>query len=77
MQNKLIKINNKILESNLTPKERKKHLLIKKILEDKKCFFKMKITSSYQLLRDLKIKEEYLEKIYKELIDFNSFESIN
>ena len=49
-------------------KELKKQLLIKKILEEKDCFLKISIEDAYSTLRDLKIPEEDLKKIYMELI---------
>lgn len=74
MINKLKEINNKILENNLENAEvLKKHQIIKKILDEDKCFFKMSIENAYAILRDLTIKEEDLQMVYMELIDDSQF----
>ena len=54
-------------------KDKEKYILIKKILNDKKCFLKMNIETSYAILRDLGVKEENLKSIYQELIDIKNF----
>ena len=59
---KLIKLNKN------NDEELKKQLLIKKILEEKDCFLKISIEDAYSILRDLKISEEDLKKVYIELI---------
>ena len=69
MINELRIINNKLKEE--TPD--KKYILIDKILKDDKCFFKMDIETSYAILRDLKIKEEDLQKVYEALIDITNY----
>lgn len=74
MINKLKEINNKILENNLENAEvLKKHQIIKKILDEDKCFFRMPIENAYAILRDLTIKEEDLQMVYMELIDDSQF----
>ncbi len=50
-----------------------KYLIIRKILNDDKCFLKMNIETSLAILRDLGIKEENLMGIYEELIDIKNF----
>lgn len=77
MQNNLIIRNNEILKSNLNEKELKKHLLIKKLLEDNMCFFKIKITTAFKLLKDLKISDDDLNRVYKELINYDNFKANN
>ena len=69
MLNELIKKNNDIINSTNDENVKNKHLLIKKILEDKECFLKMDIETSYALLRELNIKEEDLKSIFSSLID--------
>ena len=73
MIEKLRKINEGLLILNKNNEQKEKYELIKKILKDDKCFFKMDMETSYALLRDLEIKEKDLEKIYKELIDDKYF----
>lgn len=74
MLNKLIELNNKYIELNKDNEVNlKKHMLIKQILNDSRCFFKMDIETAYAILRDLGIKEENLQEIYKELINIKNF----
>lgn len=69
MIEKLKSINEKLIKLNKNnDEELKKQLLIKKILEEKDCFLKISIEDAYSILRDLKIPEEDLKKIYMELI---------
>lgn len=69
MIEKLKSINKKLIDLNKNnDKELKKQLLIKKILEEKDCFLKISIEDAYSILRDLKISEEDLKKVYIELI---------
>lgn len=68
MLEKLIKINDEMITQASTDKNKKKHLLIKKILDDKECFLKMNIETSYAILRELNIPEENLKNIYLDLI---------
>lgn len=69
MIDKLIVINDKIISQTLDEEKREKHLLIKKMLNDKQCFFKINIETAYALLRELEIPENNLKSIYLELID--------
>lgn len=73
MINKLKKINEELIESITDQKEREKQLIIKKILKEKNCFFKMDIYAAFLILSDLKIKEEEIKRIYEELIDSKNF----
>lgn len=69
MIEKLKCINEKLIKLNKNnDEELKKQLLIKKILEEKDCFLKISIEAAYSILRDLKIPEEDLKKVYIELI---------
>ncbi len=69
MLEKLIEINNSIINQTINEQEKEKHLLIKKILDDKNCFLKMNIETSYALLRELNIPEENIKSTYLDLID--------
>lgn len=69
MLEKLVEVNNNIINQTNDEEKKKKHLLIKKILDDKQCFFKMDIETSYALLRELNVPEENIKNIYSNLID--------
>lgn len=74
MIEKLIEINYRIISSGLEEEEDlKKQLLIQKLLKDKECFFKMDVQTAFSLLSDLKIPNEYLKKVYSELIDVKNY----
>ena len=69
MRQELININNKLIHLYKNNEELlEKQLLIKKILEDENCFYKLSIETSYQILEDLKIEKKDLYKIYISLI---------
>ncbi len=69
MIEKLRDINEKLISLNKNnEKELKKQILIKKILKENDCFLKMSIENAYSILRDLKISEENLKKVYLELV---------
>jgi predicted HTH domain antitoxin len=69
MIEKLRDINEKLISLNKNnEKELKKQILIKKILKENDCFLKMSIENAYSILRDLKISEENLKKVYMELV---------
>ena len=72
MLDKLIIINDYMLEQAKDEEKKKKHLLIKKILNDKECFLKMNIETSYAILRELNISEENLKDTYSDLIDIRN-----
>ncbi len=72
MLDKLIEVNNYIIDHTTDEEKKKKHVLIKKILDDKGCFLKMSIETSYAILRELGVKEEDLKKIYLMLIEPNN-----
>lgn len=63
----------KICDGQIKLNNNQKYFIIKKILDDEKCFLKMEIETSFAILRDLGIKEENLVSIYKELIDIKEF----
>lgn len=73
MLEKLRLINNKFLEIKTDENELKKHQLIRKILNDDKCFFKMNVEQAYAILRDLDFSKEELKEIYSELIDYKNY----
>ena len=73
MLEKLRHINDKFLEIKTDNDELKKHQLIRKILNDDKCFFKMSVEQAYAILRDLDFSEEELKEIYSELIDYKNY----
>ena len=50
-------------------------VIIKKILLDEKCFFKMNIDDAYNILLDLGYSKEEALNAYKKLISFDSFEN--
>ena len=69
MLEKLIEINNNIINQTNDDEKKRKHLLIKKMLNDKQCFLKINIETAYALLRELNIPEEDLKNVYLGLID--------
>lgn len=42
----------------------KRNEIIKKILEDDKCFFRMTKEDAYEILKDIGVSEEKIEEIY-------------
>ena len=73
MLEKLRLINDKFLEIRTDENDKVKHQLIKKILNDDKCFFKMNVEQAYAILRDLDFSKEELKEIYSELIDYKNY----
>jgi len=73
MLENLIEVNNNIINQTKDEGKKKKHLLIKKLLADKQCFFKMDIETSYAILRELNIPEENIKNTYSKLIDPSKF----
>ena len=69
MLDKLIEENNIIINETTDNETKEKHLLIKKMLSDKNCFFKINIETAYAILRELNVSEENLKNTYEELID--------
>lgn len=47
--------------------------IIKNILEDEACFFKMSKDDAYLILQDIGILNEEIENTYKKLISFDEF----
>lgn len=74
MLKKLQEIANKMLLSdNRTIEEKKKLEIIRKILEDEQCFFKMDIDTAYNLIRELGFSHNDALTIYKELISSKNY----
>ncbi len=48
-----------------------KQLLIKKLLKNKDCFFKMNIETAYSILKDLEI--DNIKDTYSDLIDIKNY----
>ena len=72
MIEELKNINEKYIEEyKENPHELKKYELIKKILNEKDCFFKMNIEYAYAILRDLNIPEDKIKEVYLQLIIIN------
>lgn len=69
MINNLIERNNNIIKENVHDKQLvKKHKVIKDILESNEAFHSVPIEIAYAILRDLKIEESEIEKVYLLLI---------
>lgn len=51
----------------------KRNEIIKKILEDEACFFKMDKIDAYIILEDIGVSDEQMEVIYSNLISTDSF----
>ena len=51
----------------------KKNELIKEILKDEACFFKMEKEEAFVVLKNLKVSDEMLEETYKELTSKQEF----
>ena len=73
MLSKLRDIVNVFLERELSFKEKQKFELIKNILSDDDCFFKMDIDTACNIIKDLGFNKEDTIKIYKELINSKYF----
>lgn len=75
MLEKLRKINLELIDNEeLSQENLEKQLLIRKILSDKDCFFKISIETAYSILRDLGIRKDKLKEVYSELIDYTNKE---
>lgn len=74
MVDRLKELNEKLINNYRDdPVNLEKQKLIKEILNEDKFIFKIDIETAYQVLRDLTIKEEDLEKVYSELIDIDNY----
>lgn len=59
--------------ASLIQVDEEKYKMISNILSNDKCFFEMDIDTAYSLLKDLKVKEEDIPKIYLELIKIENY----
>ena len=75
MINELRRVNRNLLFNAKTEKEQQIQKTIMNILEDNNCFTKMNVDDAYNILRDLKIKEENLKNTYVQLVT-NSLKKI-
>ena len=74
MVDRLKELNEKLINNYQDdPVNLEKQKLIKEILNEDKFIFKIDIETAYQVLSDLTIKEEDLEKVYTELIDIDNY----
>lgn len=51
----------------------KRNEIIKNILNDETCFFKMNKNDAYMILKDIGILDNQIDTIYQKLISFNEF----
>lgn len=66
--------NNKLLEDNKNnSKIYEKQLLIKNVLKDEKCFFKINIDDAYMILYELGYEEKDFKNIYEQLLDSKNY----
>lgn len=71
----LRKINLTLIDKDdLSQEELEKQLLIRKILSDKDCFFKISMETAYSILKDLGIQKDKVKEVYSELIDYTNKE---
>ena len=75
MINEIRRVNRNLLFNAKTEKEQQIQKTIMNILEDNNCFTKMNVDDAYNILRDLKIKEENLKNTYVQLVT-NSLKKI-
>lgn len=71
MIEKLRKINEDILNTSKDESVLNKNRIIKTIMLDDNCFFKMSIEDAYAILRDLGIPESDVKYIYLKVIDIS------
>ena len=70
MVEELKKINNYLIKANENnQQELKKYQLIKSLLEEKNIFLNIDVEYAYSILRDLKIPEKDIKKVYINLIN--------
>lgn len=71
MIEKLRSINEDILATSKDEEILNKHMIIKIILLDDNCFFKMSVEDAYAIMRDLGIPESELKYMYLKLVDIS------
>lgn len=73
MLNELRALNETYIKKASNDDELKKQMLIKELLKNDRCFFKISIKDAYSILRDLKIKQDKLKIVYEKLIEESNF----
>ena len=73
MLNELRALNETYIKKASNDDELKKQMLIKELLKNDRCFFKISIKDAYSILRDLRIKQDKLKIVYEKLIDESNF----
>lgn len=71
MIEKLRSINEDILATSKDEEILNKHMIIKIILLDDNCFFKMSVEDAYAIMRHLGIPESELKYMYLKLVDIS------
>lgn len=71
MIEKLRSINEDILATSKDEEILNRHMIIKIILLDDNCFFKMSVEDAYAIMRDLGIPENELKYMYLKLVDIS------
>ncbi len=71
MIEKLRSINEDILATSKDEEILNRHMIIKIILLDDNCFFKMNVEDAYAIMRDLGIPETELKYMYLKLVDIS------
>lgn len=73
MLNELRALNETYIKKASNDDELKKQMLIKELLKNDRCFFKISIKDAYSILRDLRIKQDKLKIVYEKLIEEINF----
>ena len=73
MHTKLYNIASILIEKEQNPKEKARYNLIKQILEDKNCFFKLDTETACTIIRDLGFDKKETLDIYQELISQKNY----
>lgn len=73
MLNELRALNEAYIKKASNDDELKKQMLIKELLKNDRCFFKISIKDAYSILRDLRIKQDKLKIVYEKLIEESNF----
>lgn len=73
MLNELRTLNETYIKKASNDDELKKQMLIKELLKNDRCFFKISIKDAYSILRDLRIKQDKLKIVYEKLIEESNF----
>lgn len=68
MIEKLIKIND-IYKKNASGEEKRKRILIDKILKENNAFAKIDVETAFSILKDLNIEDDKLDEVYVNIIN--------